>query len=76
MLNTHQTRGKCLMIPPAALQMPQSKWATQTGQDFTNHTNIKDIDFGGIHVWPDNWEMYALRPIAPSPSIPHPHSLQ
>ena len=64
------------MIPPAALQMPQSKWATQTGQDFTNHTNIKDIDFGGIHVWPDNWEMYALRPIAPSPSIPHPHSLQ
>lgn len=42
--------------------MPQSKWATQTGQDFTNHTIIKDIDFGGIHVWPDNWEMCASVP--------------
>lgn len=33
------------------------RWATQTGQDFTNNTNAKGIDFGGIHVWPDNWEM-------------------
>ena len=41
--------------------MPQSNWATQTGQDFTNHTLIKDIDFGGVHVWPDNWEMCAQR---------------
>ena len=40
--------------------MPQSNWATQTGQDFTNHTLIKDVDFGGIHVWPDNWEMCAV----------------
>lgn len=38
-------------------QMPASKWATETGQDFTNNTNVKGVDFGGIHVWPDNWEM-------------------
>ena len=42
--------------------MPQSTWACQTGQDFTNHTLIKDIDFGGMHVWPDNWEMCAHFP--------------
>jgi mannan endo-1,4-beta-mannosidase len=35
------------------------RWATQTGQDFTNNTNAKGVDFGGIHVWPDNWEMCA-----------------
>jgi hypothetical protein len=34
-----------------------SRWATETGQDFTNNTNVKGVDFGGIHVWPDNWEM-------------------
>ena len=39
--------------------MPHSTWACQTGQDFTNHTLIKDIDFGGMHVWPDNWDMCA-----------------
>mmetsp|Transcript_10777 Transcript_10777/g.32342 ORF Transcript_10777/g.32342 Transcript_10777/m.32342 type:complete len:600 (-) Transcript_10777:893-2692(-) len=38
-------------------QMPASRWATQTGQDFTANTNAKGVDFGGIHVWPDNWEM-------------------
>lgn len=36
------------------------RWATQTGQDFTNNTNAKGVDFGGIHVWPDNWEMCVL----------------
>lgn len=38
------------------------RWATQTGQDFTNNTNAKGVDFGGIHVWPDNWEMCATLP--------------
>lgn len=40
--------------------MNMHRWATQTGQDFTNNTNAKGIDFGGIHVWPDNWEMCVL----------------
>ncbi len=47
------------------------RWATQTGQDFTADTQAKGVDFGGIHVWPDNWEMCAplmrLPPCAPPP---------
>jgi hypothetical protein len=41
------------------LDFAPCRWATQTGQDFTNNTNAKGVDFGGIHVWPDNWEMCA-----------------
>ncbi|PRW50827.1 glycoside hydrolase [Chlorella sorokiniana] len=36
---------------------PDSGWAAATGQDFTTNHQIKTIDYGGIHIWPDNWNV-------------------
>ena len=36
---------------------PGNGWAAITGQNFTANHASKSIDFAGIHVWPDNWEV-------------------
>ena len=36
---------------------PGNGWAAITGQNFTANHASKAIDFAGIHVWPDNWEV-------------------
>lgn len=37
---------------------PGTGWATITGQNFTANHAPKSIDFAGIHLWPDNWEIW------------------
>ncbi|EFN56781.1 hypothetical protein CHLNCDRAFT_13786, partial [Chlorella variabilis] len=32
-------------------------WAQATGQDFVPNHSIDSIDFAGIHIWPDNWNI-------------------
>ncbi|KAL4429995.1 hypothetical protein ABPG77_004365 [Micractinium sp. CCAP 211/92] len=36
---------------------PSSSWSYATGQDFVPNHNIPTIDYGGIHIWPDNWNV-------------------
>jgi len=31
-------------------------WSAKIGQDFAEQHNFTDIDYGTIHLWPDNWE--------------------
>ena len=33
-----------------------SEWASSEGQDFLKDHGAKEIDFGTIHSWPDNWQ--------------------
>lgn len=30
-------------------------WSYGTGQDFNAQHNLCSIDFGVMHLWPDNW---------------------
>ena len=39
------------------LSNPGNGWAAITGQNFTANHASKAIDFAGIHVRPDNWEV-------------------
>ncbi|GMH40948.1 hypothetical protein BSKO_08852 [Bryopsis sp. KO-2023] len=36
---------------------PDTFWGTRTGQDFVRNHRPAAIDYCGIHVWPDNWEV-------------------
>ena len=52
---------------------PGNGWAAITGQNFTANHASKAIDFAGIHVWPDNWEV-GCGPQQPSASFSGPCS--
>ena len=50
---------------------PGNGWAAITGQNFTANHASKAIDFAGIHVWPDNWEVGCKhRPLLRQPLVP------
>lgn len=33
----------------------EAKWALRSGQDFIRNHDLISVDYGAIHVWPDNW---------------------
>lgn len=42
---------------------PGSGWATLTGQNFIKNHAPPGIDFLGVHLWPDNWNVRSCLPI-------------
>jgi hypothetical protein len=54
--------------PEAARLLPQARhnpatWAGQAGQDFERDHAAPGVDFATVHVWPDNWNKCAARPV-------------
>lgn len=37
---------------------PPGQWAQHTGQDFIRNHSPGSIDYSGIHIWPDNWQVW------------------
>ena len=46
---------------PAHLRMNPGAWADDQGQDFIANHAGKDIDYAGIHIWPDDWNHREVR---------------
>ncbi|KAG6722606.1 hypothetical protein I3842_03G169300 [Carya illinoinensis] len=40
---------------PKSLTANPEAWASRLGSDFIHNTNISDIDFASVHIYPDHW---------------------
>jgi len=49
-------------VAPQARHNPAT-WAGQAGQDFERDHAAPGVDFATVHVWPDNWNKCAARPV-------------